>query len=248
MAVAVFLSRSSGWYAVCYTVRSDIAAGERRTRVAVGAETASGGWGRLQRGNDGGTAPIFYEAAIRGSFTVAVDDDGGGGASIVVQGVPSLHRAYKPLLLSASAPTWLRLLCHPRLLQPSRTNYSEMDQITSIILDKENIPPDTHMNDIHVGIGAATIDTGTNYSKMDQTTPVILDNENIPPDAHGNHNHVGIGTTTTTGSALSVANDIANDKMDKRNAQQRKQRAEMTDEQREESKRRHREYQRQYRA
>ncbi|XP_066352402.1 uncharacterized protein [Miscanthus floridulus] len=219
MAVAVFLSRSSGWYAVCYTVRSDIAAGERRTRVAVGAETASGGWGRLQRGNDGGTAPIFYEAAIRGSFTVAVDDDGGGGASIVVQG----------------------------------TNYSEMDQITSIILDKENIPPDTHMNDIHVGIGAATIDTGTNYSKMDQTTPVILDNENIPPDAHGNHNHVGIGTTTTTGSALSVANgkdhlDIANDKMDKRNAQQRKQRAEMTDEQREESKRRHREYQRQYRA
>ena len=25
-------------------------------------------------------------------------------------------------------------------------------------------------------------------------------------DTHGNHNHVGIGTTTTTGSALSVAN------------------------------------------
>ena len=41
---------------------------------------------------------------------------------------------------------------------------------------------------------------------MDQITPIILDNENIPLDAHGNHNHVGIGTTTTTDSALSVAN------------------------------------------
>jgi hypothetical protein len=31
-----------------------------------------------------------------------------------------------------------------------------MDQITPIILDKENIPPDAHGNHSHVGIGTAT--------------------------------------------------------------------------------------------
>ncbi|CAD6225986.1 unnamed protein product [Miscanthus lutarioriparius] len=41
------------------------------------------------------------------------------------------------------------------------TNYFEMGQITPIILDKENIPPDAHRNDIHVGIGTATTDTWT---------------------------------------------------------------------------------------
>jgi hypothetical protein len=35
-------------------------------------------------------------------------------------------------------------------------NYSEMDQNTPIILDKENIPPDAHRNESHVGIGTKT--------------------------------------------------------------------------------------------
>ena len=34
-----------------------------------------------------------------------------------------------------------------------------MDQNMPIILDKENITPDAHGNDIHVGTGTATTDT-----------------------------------------------------------------------------------------
>jgi hypothetical protein len=38
-------------------------------------------------------------------------------------------------------------------------NYSEMEQITPIILDKENIPPDAHGEHSHVALGTATTDT-----------------------------------------------------------------------------------------
>jgi hypothetical protein len=42
-------------------------------------------------------------------------------------------------------------------------NYSEMDQNTPIILDKENIPPYAHGNQSHVGVGTTTT-TGSTLS------------------------------------------------------------------------------------
>ena len=39
-----------------------------------------------------------------------------------------------------------------------------MDQITLIILDKENIPPDAHGNHGHAGIGTATTSSGSALS------------------------------------------------------------------------------------
>ncbi|XP_066350263.1 uncharacterized protein [Miscanthus floridulus] len=79
----------------------------------------------------------------------------------------------------------------------------------------------------------ATSQNSSTSCALTETVPTTTPMENIPPNAHGNHGHVGIGTTTTSpGSALFVANDIANDKMDEKNAQQRKRRAKMTDEQR----------------
>jgi len=51
-------------------------------------------------------------------------------------------------------------------------NYSEMDQIMPIILDKENIPPHALEDHSHVAIGNATTDS---CSEMDQNTPNTLD-------------------------------------------------------------------------
>ena len=82
-------------------------------------------------------------------------------------------------------------------------NYSEMDQIMPIILDKENIPPHALEDHSHVAIGNATTDS---CSEMDQNTPNTLDKENIPSDAHEYQSHVGTSTATTTSGALSVPN------------------------------------------